>query len=215
MKSGRGLGVEVEVVVPVEGEEEEEARTPAQRAAEGLNGAQMIQKRLQTIEESHEQMIAVMDELQGNCIYCQLIRGGDVGDQGAHIYQDCIFAEGSGCGYKSYQEWREGVDLGTYQHCYKCGLCQKVCRRMEGDGWCEYPEVMLPGIYVLYQQEHLQGVAEAVGFQGQFEEDVWEWLKEVGEGFGRQWESHWMKTWRMACRIYIIMKAEAKEEGIA
>ena len=215
MKSGRRLGVEVEVVVPVEGEEEEEeeeeeVRTPAQGAAEGLSGAQMIQKRLQSIEESHEQMMAVMDELQGNCIYCQLIRGGDIGDQGAHAYPDCIFAEGSGCGYKSYQEWREGVDLGTYQHCYRCGLCQKVCRRLEDDGWCEYPEVMLPGIYVLYQQEHLQGVVEAVGFQGQFEEDVWEWLKEVGEGFGLQWESHWMKTWRMVCQIYIIMKAKVK-----
>jgi hypothetical protein len=26
------------------------------------------------VEESHEQMIAVVDELHGNCIYCQMIR---------------------------------------------------------------------------------------------------------------------------------------------
>jgi hypothetical protein len=45
---------------------------------------------------------------------------------------------------------------------------------------------MLPGIYVLYQQQNLQGVMKAVGFQEQFEEDVWKWLKEVGKGFGRQ-----------------------------
>jgi superfamily II DNA or RNA helicase len=205
IKRSQGFGVEVDVVAGVQ-EAGLEASPPDPGIAEGFNGTQMIQKRLQAIEESHEQMIGVMDELQGHCIYCRFIRGGDIGDQGAHTYPDCILAEQSGCGYQSYQGWREGVDLGTYQHCYKCGLCQKVCRRLEDDGWCEYPDIMLPGLYVLYQQQHLQGVVEAVGFQGESKEDIWEWLKEVGEGFGTQWESHWMKTWRMACQIYIIMK---------
>jgi hypothetical protein len=29
-------------------------------------------------------------------------------------------------------------------------------------------------------------MVKTVGFQGQFEEDIWEWLKEIGKGFGRQ-----------------------------
>jgi hypothetical protein len=86
-----------------EEEEEEEARTAALGGAERLNKAQIIQRQLQSMEESNKQMIAVMNELQGNCIYCQLIRGRDVEDQGAHAYTDCTFAEGAGCGYKSYQ----------------------------------------------------------------------------------------------------------------
>jgi hypothetical protein len=67
---------------------------------------------------------------------------------------------------------------------------------------------MLPSIYILYQQQHLQGVVEAVGFRGQFEEDVWEWFLEVGEGFGSEWESNWMGTWRMVCQMYQTMKGE-------
>jgi hypothetical protein len=31
------------------------------------------------------------------------------------------------------------------------------------------------------------------------------WLREVGEGFGTEWESNWMRTWRMVCRMYEMM----------
>lgn len=56
------------------------------------------------------------------------------------------------CGVTVYEAWRENVDLGTFQHCWKCGLSQRICRRLEDDGWCEYPEVMLPGIFILYHE---------------------------------------------------------------
>jgi hypothetical protein len=42
---------------------------------------------------------------------------------------------------------------------------------------------MLRGIFVLYQQQDLQVIVEAAGFQGDYAVDIWEWLKEVGEGF--------------------------------
>jgi hypothetical protein len=48
-------------------------------------------------------------------------------------------------------------------------------------------------------------IVEAAGFQGDYTVDVWEWLKEVGEGFGGDWESNWIKTWRMVCEIYVRM----------
>jgi hypothetical protein len=63
----------------------------------------------------------------------------------------------------------------------------------------------LPGIFILYQEQHLPVIVEAAGFQGDYTVDVWEWLKEVGEGFGGDWESNWMKTWRMVCEIYVRM----------
>ena len=140
-------------------------------------------QRLKVVQASEEQMTAVMDQLQGGCIYCGLIRGGD---GQPHAYKDCSEAEASGCGIGQHEVWREGIDLGQYQHCWKCGLSQKICRRLEDDGWCEYPEVMLPGIFVLHQRQHLQGIVEAAGFQGDYEQDVWEWLKGVwGRGWGR------------------------------
>jgi hypothetical protein len=84
IKSNRELGVEVKVVVQVEEKEEEEeekeAKTAALGSTERLNRAQMIQRRLQSIEESDKQIITMMNKLQGNCIYCQLICGRDVGD---------------------------------------------------------------------------------------------------------------------------------------
>jgi hypothetical protein len=71
---------------------------------------------------------------------------------------------------------------------------------------------MLPGLFILYQRQYLQGIAEAAGFQGDYGKDVWEWLAEVGEGFGQEWESNWMRTWRMVCQMYEMM-THGQEEG--
>ena len=176
-----------------------------------VSGATVIGERLKEVQASQEEMIEVMNQLQGSCIYCGLIKGKDCIP---HTYKDCIKAEAAGCGVEQYKEWRGGIDLGEYQHCWKCGLSQKICRRLEDDGWCEYPDIMLPGIFVLYQQQHLARTVELVGFQGSYPEDVWEWLKEVGEGFGREWESNWMRTWRMVCQMYNMMTkgGEGREE---
>ena len=162
------------------------------------------------VQASQEQMIEVMDRLQSDCIYCGLMQREHARGR-AHAYKDCRQAVESGCGIGAYEAWREDIDLGEFQHCWKCGLSQKICRRLEDDGWCEYPEVMLPGIFVLYQQQHLQVIAEAAGFQGDYPQDIWEWLKEVGEGFGVEWESDWMKTWRMVCQVYTMMREEDKK----
>jgi hypothetical protein len=190
------------------GEEQEPVTTKEEEdEAEAITGADVIQRRLVQVQASQEQLIEVMDRLQGHCIFCGLIQKESVRGE-AHAYKDCRQAVESGCGFAKYEGWRETIDLGSFQHCWKCGLSQKICRRLEDDGWCEYPEVMLPGIFILYQQQDLQIVVEAVGFQGDYAVDIWEWLKEVGEGFGQDWESNWMKTWRMVCEIYVRMKEE-------
>jgi hypothetical protein len=160
---------------------------------EATKGADMIRCRLGQVQASQEQMIEVMDRLQVDCIYCGLMQKEHARGR-VHAYKECRQAVETGCGIQAYEAWRADIDLGSFQHCWKCGLSQRICRRLEDDGWCEYPEVMLPGIFVLYQQQHLQVIVEAVGFQGDYAVDIWEWLKEVGEGFG-----NWMKTWRMAC----------------
>jgi ABC-type iron transport system FetAB ATPase subunit len=45
------------------------ARTTALDGTERLNKAQIIQKQLQSIKESDKQIIAIINELQRNCIY--------------------------------------------------------------------------------------------------------------------------------------------------
>ena len=181
---------------------QDQSQAQEEEEEEAVKGSQVIEHRLREVQAAHEQMIEVMDQLQSNCIYCGLMQRGY---SQAHAYKDCIKAEEYGCGIVAYEAWREGIDLGSYQHCWQCGLSQKICRRLEDEGWCEYPNVMLPGLFVLHQRQHLQGITEAAGFQGDYAEDVWEWLKEIGEGFGREWESNWMRTWRMVCRMYKMM----------
>lgn len=174
---------------------------------EEMMGAGLIEQRLKEVQASHEQMIAVMDQLLSGCIYCRLLQGEE---DKPHAYKGCAKAEALGCGIKKYEAWREGIDLGQQKHCWKCGLSQKICRRLEGNEYCEYPEVMLPGLFVLHQQQYLKAVVEVAGFEGDYEEDVWEWLKEVGEGFGSEWESNWMGTWRVTCQLHQTMTEAGK-----
>lgn len=52
--------------------------------------------------------------------------------------------------------------------------------------------MMLPGIFILHAEEHVQSIVEMVGFQGENEKDMWGWMRGVKEGFGTEWESNWM-----------------------
>jgi hypothetical protein len=52
-----------------EKEEKEKARTAALNSVKRLNKAQIIQRQLQTIKESDEQIITVINKLQRNYIY--------------------------------------------------------------------------------------------------------------------------------------------------
>jgi len=150
-------------------------------------------------------MIQVMDHLQGQCIYCTMI----IEEQRPiHAYNECTEAVADGCGYDAYRQWREGVDFGQAKQCWECGLSQSICRRLERPAEqrlaCEYPEIMLPSIFIVRQQQHLGMIVAGLGFQGRYDsEDLWEWLNETAEGFGAEWSSNWMKTWMLICQMCI------------
>lgn len=60
---------------------------------------------------------------------------------------------------------------------------------------CEYDGIMLPSIFILWQQRHLCKIVEAVGFRGNYDgKDLWEWLSMTAESFGSYWHSNWMET---------------------
>jgi hypothetical protein len=72
IKSGRRLRVKVAVIIQVKGEEKKEeeeeeekkeVRTAALGGVKRLNRAQIIQRRLQIIKESDEQIIVVINKL--------------------------------------------------------------------------------------------------------------------------------------------------------
>lgn len=179
------------------------------------SGQQIIAQQLRALQETYEIVIKAMGQLQGGCIYCMvMVEEVDKGEP--HEYSDCMDAEAKGCGFVAYKQWRKGVDFGQAKHCWECGLSQRICRRLEQPAKqqmpCEYPNIMLPSIFILHQQEHLQKMAEAIGFHGDYDsEDFQEWLNGMAEGFGREWESNWMKLWELICVTYIEM-VEGGEE---
>lgn len=148
-------------------------------------------------------------DINNGCVYCKFVPiHGGAGEE-PHSYAECLAAEANGVGYRSFQTWREDLDFGKeFGHCFDCGLSQKMCRKQETREACEYMDVMLAGIYILHKQGFLIGAVEGVGFQGDYSVDLWEWMKEEGEGFGSIIESNWMKTWRQVCIIYLRIRKE-------
>jgi len=194
-------------------EEEAQGEEGIQADTEEGKGVEVIAQRLRALQESYESMIAVMDRLQGECIYCALSMKGER----LHAYSKCTKAKAEQCEFAAYQQWRKGIDFGQAKHCWECGLSQYVCRRLEGQPnqqvACEYPEIMLPSIFILQQQQHLPKIVQAAGFQGEYDsEDLWEWLNRTAEGFGREWDSNWTETWITICEKYVKIARAANAE---
>jgi hypothetical protein len=120
-----------------------------------------------------------------------------------HTHSNCVDAEEVGCNIRLYLKWRSGVDFGVSKHCWECGLSQRICRRLEGgkEGLCEYPNVMLVGIFILHQQGILEDIAKSVGFGREYRQDIWDWMNENAEGWGTVVESNWMRTWQAVCKL--------------
>jgi hypothetical protein len=162
--------------------EEAQEEEGIQADTEEGKGVDVIAQRLRVLQESYKNMIAVMDRLQGGCIYCQLIiieeeTGESIPQESRsqaqlHIYNDCPEAKADECGFAVYQQWRKEIDLGAFQHCWKCGLSQDMCRGLEDDRPCEYPEIMLPAMFILHRREYLGPIVEIVGFQGDYNQDI-------------------------------------------
>lgn len=197
------------------------AQAEPQEGPQGPSGRSFIDQQLRAKQEEYDAMIQVMDELQGRqCIYCALmhdegwagesISGGSGSKGELHEYNDCLEAEANQCGFVAYEQWRPKVDFGQAKHCYECGLSQSICRRLERPKEdrlpCEYSNIMLPSIFILQQDQHLEKMARELGFQGDYgSDDLWEWLNGTAEGWGLEWESNWMELWALICTTYIRM----------
>ena len=212
-------------------------------------GGQQVGQRLRALQEQDERLVRAMDRMQRRqCIHCALIypsgygesiTGGTGSEGQPHPYDDCLEAEAHGCGPREYTLWRRGIDLGTFQHCWLCGLPQEVCRRFADGvdrGHCEYPDLMLPGLLILHHQYGLGQLLQTPGFhfpfqdqdqdqdqdrasaghqrQAQDPQELWEWMGKTSDGRGQRWESNWVWTWRRLCDRYLALTdANAGREG--
>lgn len=170
-----------------------------------VEGSRLIEAESYNTAIAEEEMFQVMELFKRWCVYCQLIWGVKYRDgEEEHTYEECWEAEGQGIGSEAYEGWRKGVALGERDQCWGCGLSQQICRKVEGGGECEYPEIVFQGVFILEQKGFLERVVRmpSVGFRGSYEEDMWDWMGEVEAGQGRVWESNWMRTWRGVCQWY-------------
>lgn len=130
------------------------------------SGRYFIDQQLRAQQDSYDAIVKVMDDLQGQCIYCALWGSGSEGP--FHKYSDCREAEANGFGCVAYTQWQKRIDFGRAKHCWECGLCQSMCRRLEqpkGERLpCEYMDIMLPSMFVLQRNQHLQKIVEMIGF---------------------------------------------------
>ena len=167
-----------------------------------------------------------MVQLQGQCIYCTLIRKGQIRESiigglesisQLHEYNDCFNVEVNQCGnMEYYYQWLK-VFFKKVKHCQECRLLQCIYQQIETKETkdqllCKYAKIMLPSIFILHQQERLAAIVEVVGFQGEYNsEDLWEWLNETAREWGLKWESNQMKTQEA---IYRKLRVVVRRVGI-
>ena len=185
------------------------ANPPASQATEA-SGSQVIAHRLQEQEDEDAVMFQVMGQLQRHCVFCTLIcgeNGASETEEEPHTIENCKAAEARRCGMKLYNKWWSRIDLKGLKHCYKCGLPQSVCRFVENGSLCEFPKVIFPGLFVLRQCENLETIVRLVGFQGEYEGELWGWMKRMEQGEGLEWESNLMRVWRQVCIVFQAVTA--------
>lgn len=148
----------------------------------------------------HEQLERFHQLLHAHCIYCQLMLAA--GEESSHCHRDCSQAGSQKCDIQAYQQWRSRLRLAARDQCFRCGLSQTICTAIKDQTTCQYPHLMLPGLFFLQQVGELYKVCQEVGFRGK-EEQQWQWLNLEGEGGFGKWELNWMRVWRRVGAIYI------------
>jgi superfamily II DNA helicase RecQ len=148
----------------------------------------------------NEQLERFHQLLHAHCIYCQLMLAE--GEEYSHSHSECPEAGSQKCDVDTYRQWRSRLKLASRGQCFRCGLSQTICTAMEEQVPCQYPHLMLPGLFFLQQVRELDKVCQEAGFRGEGE-GRWQWLNSVGEGAFGQWEINWMRVWRRVGVIYI------------
>ncbi len=96
-------------------------------------------------------MLWMMLRLKMKCVFCTVVSGHD----GPSIWgtthttlDNCDDAMTSQCQLADFCRWRASINLRGLKHCFKCGLSQDMCRFVEGETPCEFPEVLFLSLFV-------------------------------------------------------------------
>jgi hypothetical protein len=151
--------------------------------------------------------------LSRRCVYCEVtVSAAALEAAEPHGYHKCLQAAASTarCGYESFRGWRKQLQLPEYLHCWFCGLPQWACQVKGVGERCSWPDVVLPVVYVLHKKGFFaEHVGAGLGYRGQSDADLREWLGSVVEGSGRE-ETYLTAAFRRFAKLYI----DIDDEGV-
>src|SRR4030081_1506967 len=134
--------------------------TPLSRALRteslDLSSSRVISQRLSEIEKANESLLRVMNRLVKVCPHCNAFmlvnKRQPLLIYKPHSWYTCMLASDSKTHSKPCKEWKETLHFSKNQ-CSKCGLPLSICRRRDrGLLKCDYMEIMLPWLFILYKE---------------------------------------------------------------
>ncbi len=144
----------------------------------------MIAGKLRELVEADKLVFQTIDILKGGCIYCEFVPINRGAKEELYMYIECFLVVANQVGYQGFQKWRENLDFRKeFRHYFNYRLSQKIYQKQETRKACEYIDVILAGIYILYEQGFLISAVQGIRFQGDYLVDLWDWIKEDIEGF--------------------------------
>ena len=176
----------------------------------GNTGSQAIAQAYLERATQDEATTRFLDTLKRHCIYCRLMLVDGDEEVDIHSHAECPEAKSRGCELGAYRRWRRQLKLAPRGQCYQCGLPQSLCAAVEQGGQCEYYHVLLPGIFILHQCRVLEPMCKAVGFQGEYGSEGWQWQwmnEQSDQQFGER-ILNWMLVWEEVRRQYYCVKGE-------
>ena len=140
---------------------------PAVSAAQ--DGVSLVQTRAMTQAAIEDDTLWLLRYYQHRCIYCDAIAEGLQSFAASHTYIDCrnATADSAELLYSSFRTWHRVIRFAPYSSCFCCGLAQRYCEAAETGRRCNYPDTLLPLLFLTHQQRQLvPQLRQQLGYRG-------------------------------------------------
>ena len=129
------------------GEEKDVASTRFGRVADSVVGPVMLLRARMHHQQGWDQYLQGLEGMRGQCVMCRL-----AGREWRHTLTACKHPDKWAFihGKRELLQQRGGRWISPYSACYRCYQPQGVCESAEGQGSCQYPDVVMPGMVALW-----------------------------------------------------------------
>ena len=173
----------------------------------------MIIGKLKKLVEVDELVFQTIDILKNKCIYYEFIPINEEAKEELYMYTEYFSAIANQVDYQGFQKQQENLDFEKeFRYYFDYRLPQKIYQKQKTRKIYKYINIILAGIYILYEQGFLISTIQGIRFQRDYSVDLQNQIKENIERFRSIIKSNWMKTWQQIYIIYLRIKKEFKEK---